>query len=604
MTTKTFLPAGTKRILVALIMMVALGVIQKSYAAIVTMTFTGKVVTGHDLSGVFGFTPGASIDGQSFTLVFSWDDSKGAQTTSSNNGSTCGSAIQGKNASSPGTAVLTIGSGSWTFGTAANEDQSSGAFRSVGACGGYIEDAINDTQGSTTPSELILDDVGAGFGAPGSTSTIPTTDYHWQDAFSATGLTNGTGYFEILATKSGATVAEAGGTLSPTSITVVQGSAGGGGGEGDATGLQFVPVTPCRVADTRNAAGPFGGPELGAQATREFDIPQSACSIPSTAVAYSLNVTVVPDKTLGYLSMWPSGVAQPTVSTLNSDGRVKANAAITPAGNNGGVSVYVTDPTQVILDINGYFVPAGTASALSFYPLTPCRLVDTRNANGPLGGPTLAASGSRSFPIQSSNCGLPSGASAYSLNVTAIPKGPLNYLTMWPSGQSQPLVSTLNAPTGVVTANGAIVPAGASGDISVFVYDASDVVIDVNGYFAAPGASGLSLYTVTPCRALDTRTGAGAINGVFTAAIESSACAPNSAAQAYVLNATVVPSGPLNYLTLWPAGETQPVVSTLNASDGAITSNMAIVPTNNGSIDAFSTNPTQLILDISSYFAP
>jgi hypothetical protein len=70
------------------------------------------------------------------------------------------------------------------------------------------------------------------------------------------------------------------------------------------------------------------------------------------------------------------------------------------------------------------------------------------------------------------------------------------------------------------------------------------------------------------------------------------------------LNATVVPSGPLNYLTLWPNGESQPNVSTLNAEDGAITSNMAIVPTNNGRVDAFSSNPTNLILDISSYFAP
>jgi hypothetical protein len=45
-------------------------------------------------------------------------------------------------------------------------------------------------------------------------------------------------------------------------------------------------------------------------------------------------------------------------------------------------------------------------------------------------------------------------------------------------------------------------------------------------------------------------------------------------------------------------------VSTLNAIDGAITSNMAIVPTSNGSVDAFASNLTQLVLDISAYFAP
>ena len=71
-----------------------------------------------------------------------------------------------------------------------------------------------------------------------------------------------------------------------------------------------------------------------------------------------------------------------------------------------------------------------------------------------------------------------------------------------------------------------------------------------------------------------------------------------------MLNATVVPTGGLGYLTLWPENEAQPVVSTLNADDGVIASNMAIVPTTNGSIDAFSSSSTQLILDISGYFAP
>ena len=71
-----------------------------------------------------------------------------------------------------------------------------------------------------------------------------------------------------------------------------------------------------------------------------------------------------------------------------------------------------------------------------------------------------------------------------------------------------------------------------------------------------------------------------------------------------MFNATVVPSRSLGYLTLWPDGQQQPVVSTLNAADGFITSNMAIVPSTNGSIDAYAQGLTQLILDISGYFAP
>ncbi len=341
---------------------------------------------------------------------------------------------------------------------------------------------------------------------------------------------------------------------------------------------------------------------MGTGATRSFDIPQSTCGIPSTAVAYSLNATVVPDGFLSYLTLWPTGETQPYVSTLNSDGRVKANAAIVPAGTNGGVSVYVSNPTQVILDIDGYFVPAGTTSALAFYPVTPCRVVDTEWPTGPLGGPSISAGGSRSFPVTSSGCGIPSTAQAYSLNITAVPHTTLGYLTAWATGQTQPYVSTLNSSTGTVVANAAIVPASTSGDVSIFVSDAADVILDINGYFAPPGTGGLSLYTVPPCRVIDTRPTA--FTGTTVVNVEGSTCAPPSTAQAYVLNATVVPPGSLGYLTLWPDGEAQPYVSTLNALDGAITSNMAIVPTNNGKIDAYASNPTNLILDLSSYFAP
>jgi hypothetical protein len=71
-----------------------------------------------------------------------------------------------------------------------------------------------------------------------------------------------------------------------------------------------------------------------------------------------LNVTVVPDGPLQYLTAWPTGSGQPLVSTLNSwDGTVVANAAIVPTGTNGAISIFVTNPTHVILDINGYFAP-------------------------------------------------------------------------------------------------------------------------------------------------------------------------------------------------------------------------------------------------------
>jgi hypothetical protein len=576
-----------------MIVVSALRIAPVASAATVTFTITGTMASGTDLTGVFGFPANSDLTGQSFNLVFTFDDTKGLQEPIGSSPQ-CGSQIVTFATSNPGTAVLQIGSGTQTFGDLAGFAPSSENDRYTQKCQSKnnqiflnIEDYPHPVGGENYIGGTLYPAIGA----------IPAADYSWEDSFSDSNLLPISQIAFTTWTTLGAT-RHAYGTLNATSIAIA------GGPAGASTGLQFIPVTPCRVADTRNAAGPFGGPELAAGASREFNVPQSACSIPSSAVAYSLNVTAVPSGSLAYLTMWPSGQTQPTVSTLNSDGRVKANAAITPAGTNGGVSIFVTNPSHVILDINGYFVPAGTASALAFYPVTPCRVADTRNAPGPFGGPSLAAASSRDFPIQTSSCALPSDAKAYSLNVTAIPQGALGYLTMWPSGQNQPLVSTLNSPTGAATANAAIVPAGNKGDISVFVSNPSDVIVDVNGYFAAPSANGLSLYTTTPCRVIDTRNGSGAFNGKFAVDVESSSCAPSSTAQAYVLNATVVPTGPLGYLTLWPTGETQPTVSTLNASDGVVTSNMAVVPTVNGSIDAFSSSSTQLILDVSSYFAP
>ena len=253
-----------------------------------------------------------------------------------------------------------------------------------------------------------------------------------------------------------------------------------------------------------------------------FPIPSSGCGIPATAAAYSLNVTVVPPGQLTYLTMWPTGQTMPTVSTLNdfstqmaTPGNVVANAAIVPAGSNGSVSVYVSDTSDVIIDVNGYFAPPGSGG-LAFYPVTPCRVTDTRGngKSGLFGPPSMAGGSNRSFPIPQGSCNVPSTAQAYSLNMTVVPPGQLTYLTAWPSGQSMPMVSTLNdfstgipaQAMGKVVANAAIVPAGTSGAVSVYASDTTDVIIDINGYFAPPGGSGaLSFYTATPCRVADTR---------------------------------------------------------------------------------------------------
>lgn len=175
--------------------------------------------------------------------------------------------------------------------------------------------------------------------------------------------------------------------------------------------VQFVPVTPCRLVDTRKQDG-GGGPIQGGTFVT-FNLAQIApgkgCADLSTAAAYSLNVTVVPQGSLGYLTVWPAGEIQPNVSTLNSvDGRVKANAAIVPSGGN-AVNVYASNTTDVVIDIDGYFVQANP-STLAFYTLPPCRVADTRQSSFPsgLGMPHLAGGVARNFPVlNATTCNIP-----------------------------------------------------------------------------------------------------------------------------------------------------------------------------------------------------
>jgi hypothetical protein len=127
----------------------------------------------------------------------------------------------------------------------------------------------------------------------------------------------------------------------------------------------------------------------------------------------------------------------------------------------------------------------GFCSSAAFYPVTPCRLVDTRNPAGPLGGPSLAAGTVRSFTL-SGVCGLPAGSRAISVNVTAVAPTDGGYLTLYAGGTSLPLASTVNYKAGKTRANDAVVTVGAAGDVIVWCGQGTgtaDLVLDVNGYF-------------------------------------------------------------------------------------------------------------------------
>jgi len=144
---------------------------------------------------------------------------------------------------------------------------------------------------------------------------------------------------------------------------------------------------------------------------------------------------------------------------------------------------------------NGTLVIAGsgtefrvyqTPEANSFYTLTPCRLVDTRDPIGPSGGPALASGTDRGFVLRG-RCGVPSTARAVALNVVAVqPSDGPGFFTLYPGGSSLPLASTINYSAGQIRANNAIIPLGVGGDIAVRCYQGlgtAHLIIDVSGYF-------------------------------------------------------------------------------------------------------------------------
>ena len=121
----------------------------------------------------------------------------------------------------------------------------------------------------------------------------------------------------------------------------------------------------------------------------------------------------------------------------------------------------------------------------SFHTVTPCRVVDTRNANGPFGGPALAANADRAF-VFAGQCGVPPGASSVAINIAVTLSTAGGDLRLYPAGTSLPLVSAINYNAGQTRANNAIIPLGAGGDLAVHVDQPSGTVhaiLDVTGYF-------------------------------------------------------------------------------------------------------------------------
>ena len=255
-----------------------------------------------------------------------------------------------------------------------------------------------------------------------------------------------------------------------------------------------VALTPSRLFDTRTGQG--GVAAVKVQSPLRIKV-TGRNGVPAGGVAaVSLNVTVTQPDGDGYVTVWPCANAQPDASNLNYvAGQTVPNAVIAPVDGNGEVCLYSYAPAHLIADVNGWFPVGG-----GFGAVTPSRVFDTRsNPTKVLVPLRVRVTGVNGVPA--------SGVAAVSLNVTVVAPEGDGYVTVWPCAFAQPDASNLNYVAGQTVPNAVIAPVDGNGEVCFYSYAATDLIADVNGWFAAGSGFG----AVTPSRLFDTRTGQGGV---------------------------------------------------------------------------------------------
>lgn len=233
----------------------------------------------------------------------------------------------------------------------------------------------------------------------------------------------------------------------------------------------------------------------------------------------------------------------------------------------------VSRRTPIVRSTSAFPQAAQVAEPVGYKAVTPVRVVDTRMD---LGGSRLPAGGEAKFQL-GGKAGVPAGAAAVSINLTAAAPSAAGYLTAYPCGGSVPSTSTVNYVGGQPSANGAVVTLGPGGLMCVTSYADSDVVIDVSGYFV-PNGSGFT--PSPPLRLVDSR--------LSPVPVAAAPLPPNAVAS--VLNITAASPQSDGYLSLVPCPETTAgTTSTVNFVAGVIRANMAISPMANDCVFTYGT---------------
>ncbi len=409
-------------------------------------------------------------------------------------------------------------------------------------------------------------------------------------------------------------------------------------GEPPPSGLQFYPLaSPLRLLDTR--AGQVGCDAPGAPIPGGTSRTQTAAgrtcgnqTIPPAARALTGNITTVQSGS-GYLTLYPGDAAQPLVANSNYGPNEIVNNVFTvglgtTGPDAGAFKIFVQNTTDIVVDVTGYYAPPG-AGGLYFHPLPkPVRLLETRAGFGGCFNPGAPLPGSAETAQQArgpcDGVTIPNAALAIVGNATTVnPQGPgFPFLTLFPADATRPLVASSNYLPGQVMNAPFTVGLSATGAFKIYPTTQTDLVVDVSGYYSPEandvnGAGLLFNPLPKPVRLLETRAGfGGCFNpgaplpaGNIRTQLARGLCdgvtiAPN--ALGIIGNATVVLPQTGGYLTFWPSDAAQPTVAASNFTAGQVFNRHFTVGLGNadGAFKIFTSATTDLVIDVSGFFAP
>jgi uncharacterized repeat protein (TIGR01451 family) len=236
---------------------------------------------------------------------------------------------------------------------------------------------------------------------------------------------------------------------------------------------------PTRLVDTREGTG--GKPGGAFAAGEQFDVQVTGGAVPTNATAAVVTLTYTSPTAAGFLTLWPAGGARPTVSTTNPNGPgdIRSNFAIVKLGAGGKVSLFSYAPSDVVVDVVGYFADDASGHGL-FTPMSPHRVEDSRAAGQPFG--RIGDGQTATLPFDGL---VPAQASTVIYNLTATQTAAAGFLTAYASGQSRPLASSVNwsgRNQNRATFNGSALGQGRA--VDNYAFSGTDVIVDLAGWFS------------------------------------------------------------------------------------------------------------------------